>query len=103
MTTSAQIAVSQKHVPYLVCLCNTVPPQQPKFKVGDQVHIRRKIETFHCGYRTQSFEDFSTISHKPTEKPPTYVIKDMYDKIIQGKFNENELTKLVITISETAN
>ena len=49
MTKLAPIAVSQKDVPYLVSLCNRVPPQQPKFKVGGRVRIRRKIETFHRG------------------------------------------------------
>ena len=51
MSKLAPIAVFQKDVPYLVVLCNSVPPQQPKFKVGDRVRIRRKIETFLRGYR----------------------------------------------------
>ena len=43
ITKLAPIEVSQKNVPYLVSLCNTVPPQRPKFKVGDRVRIRKKI------------------------------------------------------------
>ena len=39
MTKLASIEVSQKDVPYLVYLCNSVPLQQPKFKVGDRVRI----------------------------------------------------------------
>lgn len=102
MTKLAPIAVSQKDVPYLVALCNSVPPQQPKFKVGDRVRIRRKIETFHRGYRIQFTEELFTISHIPTENPPTYVVKDVNDEIIQGKFYEPELVKFVSTISKTA-
>ena len=86
MTKLAPIAVSQKDVPYVVALCNSVPPQQPKFKVGDRNRVRRKIETFHRGYRIQFTEELFTISHIPTENPPTYVVKDVNDEIIQGKF-----------------
>ena len=39
MTKLAPITVSQADVPYLVSLCNTVPPQRPKFKVGHRVSI----------------------------------------------------------------
>ena len=102
MTKLAPITVSQKDVPYLVSLCNTVPPQQPKFKVGDRVHIRKKIETFHRGYRIQFTEELFTISHIVTKNPPTYVVKDVNDEIIQGKFYEPELVKFVCTTSTTA-
>jgi len=102
MTNLAPIAGSQKDVPYLVSICNSVPPQQPKFKVGDRVRIPRKIETFHRGYRIQFTEELFTISHIPTENPPTYVVKDVNDEIIQGKFYEPELVKFVSTISKTA-
>ena len=69
MTKLAPITVSQKDVPYLVSLWYTVPPQRPKFKVGDRVRIRRKIETFHRGYRIQFTEELFTISHIPTRNP----------------------------------
>ena len=97
MTKLAPIEVSQKDVPYLISLCNTVPPQRPKFKVGDRVRIGKKIETFHRGYRIQFTEELFTISHIPTRNPPTYVVKDVNDEIIQGKFYEPELVKFVTT------
>ena len=97
MTKLAPIEVSQKDVPYLISLCNTVPPQRPKFKVGDRVRIRKKIETFHRGYRIQFTEELFTISHIPTKNPPTYVVMDVNDQIIQGKFYEPELVKFVTT------
>ena len=97
----APIAVSQKDIPYLVSLCNIVPPQRPKFKVGDRVRIRRKIETFHRGYSIQFTEELFTISHSPTESPTRYVVKDVNDEIIQDKFFEPELVKSVSTLSKT--
>ena len=93
VTKLAPIDMSQKDVPYLISLCNTVPPQRPNFKVGDRVRIRKKIETFHRGYRIQFTEELFTISHIPTKNPPTYVVKDVNDEIIQGKFYEPELVK----------
>ena len=63
MTKLAPITVSQKDVPQLVSLCNTMPPQRPKFKVGDRVRIRKKSETFHRCYRIQFTEELFTISH----------------------------------------
>ena len=95
MTKLTPMEVSQKEVPYLISLCNTVPPQRPKFKVGDRVRIRKKIETFHRGYRIQFTEELFTISHIPTRNPPTYVVKDVNDEIIQGKFYEPELVNFV--------
>ena len=96
MTKLAPIDVSQKDVPYLISLCNTVPPQRPKFKVGDRVRIRKKIETFHRGYRIQFTEELFKISHIPKKNPPTYVVKDITE-IIQGKFYEPELVNFVAT------
>ena len=101
MTKLAPITVSQKDVPYVVSLCNTVPPQRPKFKVGDRVRIRRKIETFHRGYRIQFTEELFTVSHIPTKSTPTYV-KDVNDEFIQDNFYERELVKFVCTTSTTA-
>ena len=57
--------VSQKDVPYLIYSYITVPPQRPKFKVGDRVRIRRKIEHFHRGYRIQFTEDLLQIHTYP--------------------------------------
>ena len=71
MTKLAPIEVSQKDVPYLISLCNTVPSQRPKFKVGDRVRNRKKIETFHRGYRIEFTVELFTISHIATNNPPT--------------------------------
>ena len=93
LTKLATIELSQKDVPYLIYPCITVSPQRPKLKVGDRVRIRKEIET----YMIQFAEELFTISHLPTKNPPTYFVKDVNDEIIQVKFYEPELVKLVTT------
>ena len=102
MTKLAPITISQKDVPYLVSLYNTVPPQRPRFKVGDRVRFRRNIETFDRGYMIQFTEELFRISHIPTKNSPTYVVKDVNEEIIQSKLYEPELVKFVCTTSRTA-
>ena len=98
MTKLAPISVSKKDVPNLVSLCHTNAPQKPKFKIGDQVRIRRKIDTFHRGYKIQFTEELFTVTSIPTINPPTYTVKDSNNEIIQGKFHEPELVKFVVPI-----
>lgn len=95
MTKLAPASVSQKDVKYLVSLCHTNLQRKPKFKVGDCVRVRRKIDTFHRGYRIQFTEELFTITAIPTNNPPTYVVKDSDNEIIQGKFYEPELVRFV--------
>ena len=96
MTKLAPISVSKKDVPYLVSLCHTNAQQKPKFKIGDQVRIRRKIDTFHRGYKIQFTEELFTVTSIPTSNPPTYTVKDSNNENIQGKFYEPELVKFVV-------
>ena len=98
MTKLAPISVSKKDVPYLVSLCHTNAPQKPKFKIGDQVPIRREIDTFHRVYKIQFTEELFTVTSIPTSNPPTYTVKDCNNEIIQGKFYEPELVKFVVPI-----
>ena len=51
MTKLAPSSVSKKDVNYLVSLCHTNAQKKPKFKIGQQIRIRRKIDTFHRGHR----------------------------------------------------
>ena len=62
MTKLAPASISKKDVPYLVSLCHTNAQQQPRFKIGDQVRIRRKIDTFHRGYKIQFTEELFTVT-----------------------------------------
>ena len=98
MTKLTPISVSKKDVPYSVSLCHTNAPQKPKFKIGDQVRIRRKIDTFHRGYKIQFTEELFTVTSIPTINLPTYTVKDSNNEIIQGKFYERELVKFVVPI-----
>ena len=61
----------------------------------------KKMDTFHRGYRIQFTEELFTISHIATESPPTNVVKNVNDEIIQGKFYDPELVNFVSTISKT--
>ena len=84
--------VEKSDVPYLIALqcCNQI--REPKYKIGQQVRIKRKIETFHRGYRIQFTDEVFTITAVPSLNPPTYTIKDANNQLIQGKFYESELT-----------
>ena len=93
MTKLAPSSVSKKDVNYLVSLCHINAQMKPKFKIGQQVRIRRKIDTFHRGYKIQFTEELFTIIAIPTTNPPTYVVKDCDGEIIQGKFYEPELVR----------
>ena len=92
ITKLAPKDVGKNDVPYLPSLqcCNQI--RQPKYKMGQQVRIKRKIETFHRRYRIQFTEEVFTIAAVQTRNPPTYSIKDANNQLIQGKFYEAELT-----------
>ena len=64
-------SVSKKDVPFLVSLCHTNAPQKPKFKIGDQIRIRRQIDSFHSGYKIHFTEKLFTVTSIPTINPPT--------------------------------
>ena len=84
--------VEKTDVPYLISLQISNQICEPKYKVGQQVRIKRKIETFHSGYRIQFTEEVFTITAVQTLNPPTYSIKDASNQLIQGKLYESELT-----------
>ena len=92
ITKLAPKDVGKIDVPYLISLqcCNQV--RLPKYKMGRQVRIRRKIETFRRGYRIQFAEEVFTIAAVQTRNSPTYTIKDVNNPLIQGNFYEAELT-----------
>ena len=84
--------VEKSGVPYLISLQTSNQIREPKYKIGQQVRIVRKIATFHRGYGIQFTEEVSTIRAIQTLNPPTYTIKDASNQLIQGKFYESELT-----------
>ena len=84
--------VEKSDVPYLISLQTSNQIREPKYKIGQQVLIKRKIETFPRGYRNQFTEDVFTITAIHTLSPPTYSIREASNQLIQGKFYECELT-----------
>ena len=56
ITKLAPKDVHENHVLYLISLQNCNRIRQPKIKIGMQVRIKRKIESFHRGYRVQFTE-----------------------------------------------
>ena len=86
--------VTQDHVGYLVSLTLNKDLRKPNFKIGDTVRIRRKLETFHKGYKVQFSQEIFRISAILTKNPPTYrVVSNETNEIIFGRFYESELVK----------
>lgn len=91
ITKLAPNQVKKTDESFLVSLQNSNDIKKPKFKLGQQVRIRRKIDLFHRGYRIQFTEELFEIVAIKTLNPPTYTLKDTSDQLIQGKFYESEL------------
>ena len=84
--------VKKSDVPCLIPLrtCNQIG--EPKYKSGQQVTMKQKIETFHRGYCIQFTDEVSTITPLQSLNLPTYTIQDANNQLIQGKVYECELT-----------
>ena len=93
ITKFAPKDVHRSDVPYLISLQSCIQIRRRKFKTGQQVRIKRKIQTFHRGYRIQFTEEVFTIATVQKLNPPTYTTKDANNQLIQGKFYEAELTR----------
>ena len=65
------------------------------FKVGDRVRISKYDLLFRKGYKPQFTREVFEIVAIATRKPPTYTIKDEQDEIIQGKFHQKEMIKVI--------
>ena len=69
--------------------------KKPTFKTGDRVGISKYDLLFRKGYKPQfTSEVFENVAIA-TRKPPTYTIKDEQGEIIQGKFYQKELIKVI--------
>ena len=69
--------------------------KKPTFKIGDRVGISKYDLPFRKGYKPQFTREIFEIVAIATRKPPTYTIKDEQDEIIQGKFYQKELIKVI--------
>ena len=89
VTKLAPNQVKKSDESFLVSLQNCNAIKKPKFKLGQHVRIRRKIDLFHRGYRIQFTEVFQTAAVE-TLNPPTHSLRDCNNQLIQGKFYESE-------------
>ena len=69
--------------------------KKPTFKIGDGVRISMYDLPFRKGYKPQFTRDVYEIVAIATRKPPAYTIKDEQSEIIQGKFYQKELIKVI--------
>ena len=69
--------------------------KKPLFKTGDRVRISKYDLPFRKGYKPQFTLEILEVVAFPTRKPPTYTIKDEQGEIIQGKFYQKELIKVI--------
>ena len=65
------------------------------FKVGDRVGISKYDLPFRKGYKPQFTREVFEIVAIATRKPLTYTIKDEQVEVIQGKFYQKELIKVI--------
>ena len=69
--------------------------KKPTFKIGDRVRISKYDLHFRKGYKSQfTREIFETVAIA-TRKPPSYTIKNEQGEVIQGKFYQEELIKVI--------
>ena len=86
--------VLNKHTTYLVSLILNGRLPKTKFKTGDTVRIRSKIETFHRGYKIQFSHEVFRVTEVLTIDPPTYrILTNDSNEEISGRFFESELVK----------
>ena len=69
--------------------------KKPTFKIGNRVRISKYVLPFRKGYKPQFTREVFEIVAIATTKPPTYAIKDEQGEVIQGKFYQKELTKVI--------
>ena len=69
--------------------------KKPAFKIGDRVQMSKYDLPFRKGYKPQFTREVSEIVAIATRKPPTYTIKEGQGEIIQGKFYQKELIKVI--------
>ena len=65
------------------------------FKTGDRVRILKFDLPFRKGYRPQFSREVFEIVAIATRKPPTNTIKDEQGEVIQGRFYQKELIKVI--------
>jgi hypothetical protein len=65
-----------------------------KFKVGDKVRISKMKRVFEKGYTPNWTREIFVIHQVLATNPPTFIIKDLENEIIEGTFYQSELQKI---------
>ncbi|XP_035204713.1 uncharacterized protein LOC118179659 [Stegodyphus dumicola] len=79
---------------FLKKLYNFQIESEYKFNIGDQVRISKAKKTFRRGYLPNWTDEIFTIVKRYPSNPPTYVLKDLKEEILKGRFYEEELQKV---------
>ena len=69
--------------------------KKPAFKIGERVRISKYDLPFRKGFKPQFTREVFEIVAIATRKPTTYTIKDEQGEVIQGKFYQTELIKVI--------
>ena len=69
--------------------------KKPTFKVGDRARISKYYLPFRESYKPQFTREVFEIVAIAIRKPPTYTIKDEQGEVIQGKFYQKVLIKVI--------
>ena len=69
--------------------------KKPTFKNGKRMRISKYDLPFRKGYKPQITRESFEFLANATRKPPTNTIKDEQDEIIQGKFYQKVLIKVI--------
>ena len=69
--------------------------KKPTLKIGDRVRISKYDLPSRKGYMPQFTREVFESVGIATRKPPTYTIRDEHGEIIQGKFYQKELIKVI--------
>ena len=69
--------------------------KKPTFKIGHRERILKFDLLFRKGYKPQLTREVLENVAVATRKPPTYTIKYEQDEVIQGKFYQKELIKVI--------
>lgn len=66
-----------------------------KFALGEQVRISKAKKTFRRGYLPNWTDEVFTVYKRYPSMPPTYLLSDLKQNVVDGRFYEEELQKVV--------
>lgn len=64
------------------------------FEIGDQVRISKTNKVFRRGYLSNWTNEIFTVYKRYPTHPPSYILRDLKDTVLSGRFYEAELQKI---------